>query len=94
MSDIPFEKLSTANLIIDSVYEGARNKKLDLGSEPLTRLIPGVGNMGGFRKSVDQKTKALKGLVLVSTRNEDDWPDSLNIFTGLFTYFGDNRAPG
>jgi hypothetical protein len=36
----------------------------------------------------------LKGLVLVSTRNEDDWPDSLNIFTGLYTYFGDNRAPG
>ena len=94
MSNIPFEKLTTANLVIDSVYEGARNKRLNLGSEPLTKLIPGVGNMGGFRKSVDSKTKALKGLVLVSTRNEDDWPDSLNIFTGLYTYFGDNRAPG
>ena len=94
MSNIPFEKLSMANLIIDSVYEGARNKKLNLSSEPLTKLIPGVGNMGGFRKSVDSKTKVLKGLVLVSTRNEDDWPDSLNIFTGLYTYFGDNRAPG
>jgi len=94
MSNVPFEKLSTANLIIDSVYEGARSKKLDLGSEPLTKLIPGVGNMGGFRKSVDSRTKSLKGLVLVSTRNEDDWPDSLNVFTGLYTYFGDNRAPG
>jgi len=94
MSNIPFEKLSTANLVIDSVYEGARNKKLNLGSEPLTKLIPGVGNMGGFRKSVDSKTKELKGLVLVSTRNEVDWPDSLNILSGLYTYFGDNRAPG
>jgi hypothetical protein len=94
MSNIPFEKLPTANLVIDSTYQGARNKKMDLGSEPLTKLIPGVGNMGGFRKSVDSKTKALRGLVLVSTRNEDDWPDSLNIFTGLYTYFGDNRAPG
>ena len=94
MGHIPFEELPAANFVIDSVYEGARNKKLDLGSEPLTRLIPGVGNMGGFRKSVDSKTKELKGLVLVSTRNEDDWPDSLNVFTGLYTYFGDNRAPG
>jgi hypothetical protein len=94
MSNIPFEKLPTANLVIDSVYEGARNKKIDLGSEPLTKLIPGIGNLGGFRKSVDSKTKDLKGLVLVSTRNEDDWPDSLNIFTGLYTYYGDNRAPG
>ena len=94
MSRIPFEKLGTANLVVDSVYEGARNKRLNLGSEPLTKLIPGIGNMGGFRKSIDSKTKALKGLVLVSTKNEVDWPDTLNIFTGLYTYFGDNRAPG
>jgi hypothetical protein len=94
MSYIPFEKLSSADLVIDSVYQGARGKRLDLGSEPLTKLIPGVGNMGGFRKSVDSKTKELKGLLLVSTRNEDDWPDSLDIFSGLYTYFGDNREPG
>ena len=30
MSDIPFEKLPTANLVIDSNYQGARNKKMDL----------------------------------------------------------------
>lgn len=94
MSRIPFEKLGTANLVVDSVYEGARNRRLNLGSEPLTKLIPGIGNMGGFRKSIDSKTKALKGLVLVSTKNEVDWPDTLNIFTGLYTYFGDNKAPG
>jgi len=94
MSNVPFEDLGTANLVVDSVYEGARKKKLNLGSEPLTKLIPGIGNMGGFRKSVDPKTKTLRGLVLVSTRNEIDWPDTLNIFTGLYAYFGDNRAPG
>ena len=30
MSNIPFEQLPTANLVIDSTYQGARNKKMDL----------------------------------------------------------------
>lgn len=33
-------------------------------------------------------------VVLTSTRAEPEWPDSLDVYTGTYTYFGDNRSPG
>lgn len=51
MSFVSFEELSTADLIVDAVYQGDReDKKSSYGSEPLHHLIPGVGNSAGFRK--------------------------------------------
>jgi len=32
--------------------------------------------------------------VLYTTGAEPDWPDVLDVHTGVFTYFGDNRSPG
>jgi hypothetical protein len=42
---IEFESLGTADLIVDAVYEG----KSQLATDPISRLLPGCGNMGGFR---------------------------------------------
>ena len=40
------ESLSTANLIVDAIYEGDGDGQL--ASEPISNLLPGCGNMGGF----------------------------------------------
>jgi hypothetical protein len=90
-----YEELIQANLVIDAVYQGKRQSKLDLSCEPLTKLLPGVGNMGGFRKvKNNSRLKDSSALVLMSTGSEPDWPDSIDIFQGTYTYHGDNRAPG
>lgn len=43
---IPFEKLSSADLHVDAVYEAGTAK--NLGAEPIVKMLP-VGNAGGFR---------------------------------------------
>lgn len=94
MSFVSFEELSTADLIVDAVYQGDReDKKSSYGSEPLHHLIPGVGNSAGFRKKMNNGG-TLVGLLLTSTGSESDWPDELDPYTGTYTYYGDNRKPG
>lgn len=93
MSSIEWSKLGTSNFIVEATYEGKRSEPLNLSCEPLTRLIPGIGNLGGFRVK-PKANKDLAGLVLTSTGLEVDWPDSLDIFQGRYTYYGDNRKPG
>jgi len=43
----PFSALPTADLVIDAVYEGGT--KGNTADDVLGKLIPGVGNQGGFR---------------------------------------------
>jgi hypothetical protein len=43
----PFSALSAADLVIDAVYEGGT--KGNTADDVLGKLIPGVGNQGGFR---------------------------------------------
>src|SRR3954452_4267003 len=88
---IAFDGLASAELIIDAVYQGgvAGNSSDD----PIGRLIP-CGNQGGFRYSGSRKNKRLHMVALYTTGADPDWPDELDRETGLFTYFGDNRAPG
>lgn len=92
MKKYKFEELSTADLVIDAIYEGDRSTS-SYGGEPLHHLMPGLGTQGGFRKRKGLGENFV-GLVLTSTGNEPDWPDELNPFTGTYTYFGDNRTPG
>ena len=49
MRIIKYPELNTADLIIDAVYEGG-NPTTALG-DPISKLIPGSGNLGGFRPS-------------------------------------------
>lgn len=92
MRVIPFSQLGSADLFIDAIYESDRTRpKGSLASEPLSKLM-GVGNLGGFRPKAGQN--GIMAVVLTSTRAEPEWPDSLDVFTGTYTYFGDNRSPG
>jgi hypothetical protein len=87
---IPFKSLSRADLFIDAVYEGDGGSRLS--GEALSNLLPGVGNQGGFRASGRGEDKRFVSLF---TSGEDkDWPDSLDVSTGQFVYYGDNKHPG
>ena len=43
---IEFGSLGSADLVVDAIYEG---KDSQLASDPISRLLAGCGNMGGFR---------------------------------------------
>ncbi len=81
--------LSTSDLLLDAIYEGGRAG--NAGDDPLGPLL-GVSNQGGFRHLGRKERPDL--LVITTSLNEPDWPDHLDLETGLFTYFGDNRSPG
>ena len=52
----------------------------------------GLSNQGGFRYR--GSVAALKLVVLTSSMNDPDWPDTLDAETGTLTYYGDNKHPG
>lgn len=63
----------------------------------------GINNSAGFRvvsrrdKNTTGRSKNLDDLafiVLVTTLNEPEWPDSIDLETGTVVYYGDNRKPG
>lgn len=87
---IPFDQLPTCDLVVDATYEGGTAPHS--GSDPIAKLLPGSGNQGGFRAagSGDQK----KFVVLYTSGEEGNWPDHLDLSTGQFIYYGDNRTPG
>ena len=53
---------------------------------------PGCGNLGGFRAAGRGEIK--KFVVLYTSGEDKDWPDTLDLNTGRFTYYGDNKKPG
>ena len=87
---IPFAGLASADLIVDATYESSVDGQLS--GEPISKLLPGSGNMGGFRVSGRGDRK--NWVVLFTTGEDRDWPDSLDLNTGKFIYFGDNKTPG
>lgn len=63
----------------------------------------GINNAAGFRvvaksgipaKAGRKRASDLAFVVLVTTFGESEWPDTLDLETGHFTYYGDNRHPG
>jgi hypothetical protein len=86
----PFSRLPIADLIVDAIYESSTDGRLS--GEPISKLLPGSGNMGGFRASGRGDRK--NWVVLFTTGEDRDWPDSLDLNTGKFIYFGDNKTPG
>jgi len=90
MRIIPFSLLSSSDLIIDAVYEVGRQG--NAADDPISKMLEGVGNQGGFRAAGRGPDK--KYVVLYTSGEEKDWPDTLDLSTGQFTYFGDNRTPG
>ncbi len=89
---VSFERLSAADLVVGSVYEQGPQK--NVLAEPLHRLLPGIGNQGGFRAAGSQKRGNVRFALLFTLGHDPDWPDRLDVETGVFTYFGDNKEPG
>ena len=89
MTEVPFNDLASAPLLVDAVYRGGRSG--NAGDDPLGPLLR-VSNSGGFRYR--GRIEQLEMVVLTTTLSEPDWPDILDRETGTFTYFGDNRRPG
>ncbi len=90
MKIIPFIKLPQTDLIVDAIYEGGSAG--NAGDDPISKLIPGIGNMAGFRYSGKGERKKL--IVLYTSGEDKDWPDIFDLNRGMFTYYGDNRTPG
>jgi hypothetical protein len=86
---VPRDQLASADLILDAVYEGGRAG--NAGDDPLGPLL-GVSNQGGFRHLGRKEQPNL--LVITTSLAEPDWPDTLDLETGRFIYYGDNRHPG
>ncbi|QIG49472.1 restriction endonuclease [Nordella sp. HKS 07] len=87
---IPYSALPNADLFVDAVYEGDAGGQLV--GEALSRLLPGIGNRGGFRAAGRGERKSL--VILYTSGEDPDWPDNLDTSTGKFSYFGDNKSPG
>ncbi len=87
---VSHEDLADADLIIDAVYEGGGAGHA--ADDPISKLLQGSGNQGGFRAAGrgDQK----KFVVLYTSGEDKDWPDRLDLNTGQFVYYGDNKTPG
>lgn len=85
---VSYKDLPKADLVVDAVYEGSGTQ---LSGEPISKLLK-VGNVRGFR---DLGPRGKKKFVVLYTSGENkDWPDQLDVNTGRFTYYGDNRQPG
>jgi hypothetical protein len=87
---IPYSDLATANLIVDAVYEGGSLK--NVSDDPISRLLKGTGNQGGFRAGGQGEQSRF--VVLYTSGEDIDWPDFLNTENGQFDYYGDNKTPG
>lgn len=90
-AQIPFERLSRAELIVGAIYEGGTRGTS--GDDPMSKLLP-CGNRGGFRIRGSRKTHSYSLALLYTTGADPDWPDFYDDETGLLTYFGDNKEPG
>ncbi|MFD8673780.1 restriction endonuclease [Streptomyces seoulensis] len=89
---VAFTKLDSADLVIDALYAGGTSG--NTGDDPISKLIKGVGNQGGFRYSGSPAKGTVKLAVLYTSGSDVDWPDYLDVETGTFTYYGDNKKPG
>lgn len=90
---IEFNNLKKSDLIVDAIYKGGASG--NTGDDPISKLFPRIGNMSGFRKCkrLDGSNK-LAYVVLYTTMSELEWPDYLDVETGVFRYYGDNRKAG
>jgi hypothetical protein len=89
MKIYPFNDLDNCDLVIDAIYEGGNNG--NVSDDPISKILS-VGNQGGFRYagSLDK----LKYIILYTTGEHVDWPDTIDIETGILQYYGDNQNGG
>lgn len=91
MESVPFDELDSADLVVDRTYRGGTSGTI--ADDPVAKLLP-VGNSGGFRYKGSVARGTVQCLVLYTSMADPDWPDRLDLSTGSFTYYGDNKKPG
>ena len=93
---VEFKDLESCDLVVDEIYGGApsSNQRYDA----ITKIFPRLGdssgapNSSGFRLAGSHPNE--KFCCLYSSGNVIEWPDHLDLETGEYTYYGDNRQPG
>ncbi|MET3196038.1 restriction endonuclease [Gottfriedia sp. OAE603] len=86
-----FTELDKADLLIDEVYLGGTSG--NISDDVLSKLMY-VENSGGFRVRGTKKDFDLKYIVLFTTGEDIDWIDEIDVQSGKFIYYGDNKKPG
>lgn len=91
MEPVLFSDLGSCDLTVDRVFQGgsAGNR----GDDPISKIVP-VGNAGGFRFRGSPTKNTVSLLVLYTSSADPDWPDVLDLASGTFRYYGDNKRPG
>jgi len=91
---VSFGDLSNADLYVDAVYQGGSSGNMK--DEPLSKLIPGLENAGGIRKTIKKEgsEKVVKLCVLINLGDDPNWPDHIDHERGILTYYGDNKTAG
>jgi hypothetical protein len=77
---VEFDQLADADLVVDRIYKGGLAG--NAGDDPLSRLLPGVGNQDGFRMHGRPVRDTVNLVVLYTSGAEPDWPDVLDPYTG------------
>jgi hypothetical protein len=78
MRIVPNKHLSSSDLIIDAVYEGGASG--NAADDPISKVLQGVGNQGGFRAAGRGQDRTL--VVLYTSGEDQDWPDIVGYFSG------------
>ena len=91
MDVVDFGELRATDLVLDRIYKGG--KAGNRGDDPISKIVP-VGNAGGFRFRGSPTENSVRLLVLYTSSADADWPDMLDLASGTFTYYGDNKRPG
>ncbi|MEH7303432.1 restriction endonuclease, partial [Neobacillus drentensis] len=86
-----FSKLEESDLILDEVYLGGNSG--NFSDEVLSKLMK-VENSGGFRARGNKENFDLRYVVLYTSGEDIDWIDKIDIESGRFIYYGDNKEPG
>jgi hypothetical protein len=90
MRTASFSQLYKSDLFIDAIYEGGDAG--NAGDDPISKLLVGTGNQGGFRLVGPKNNR--RWIVLYTSGEDTNWPDTMDTLTGMFTYYGDNKKPG
>ena len=88
---VKFVILRNCDLHLDEVYEGG--KQGNAGDDVISKIFK-TYVAGGFRTSGSSKPFRINYCILYSDLKNTDWPDSIDIYNGMFIYFGDNKSPG
>lgn len=80
-----------SHLVVDAIYSGGPTGSM--ADDPVGKLIP-VGNQGGFRCFGSPTQGTVRLAALHTSGRDPDWPDELNVRTGRFVYYGDNKKAG